>query len=183
MLAQIGGPEQVRHLQTCLDDPEREVYQYAHAKLTELHERHTDAIRAAEAAGKGQELLDSYLQYMRSGLLGEATQEFYRQKAVRSAIGLLKEKPESVPLLNLLGQLYLEQGAEQEARLLLEKALDLAPESLEARYGLAQIAYSKQDFEALRNYLRPLRKVVLSEKNVRSETLEAVIWWLDGTDD
>ena len=67
--------------------------------------------------------------------------------------------------------------------MLLEKALDLAPESLEARYGLAQIAYSKQDFEALRNYLRPLRKVVLSEKNVRSETLEAVIWWLDGTDD
>ena len=183
VLAQIGGPEQVRHLQTCLDDPEREVYQYAHAKLTELHERHTDAIRAAEAANKGQELLDSYLQYMRSGLLGEATQEFYRQKAVRSAVGLLKEKPENVPLLNLLGQLYLEQGAQQEARLLLEKALHLAPESLEARYGLAQIAYSEQDFEALRDYLKPLRKVVLTEKNVRSEILEAVIWWLDGTDD
>ena len=183
VLAQIGGPEQVRHLQSCLDDPEREVYQFAHAKLTELHERHTDAIRAAEAGEKRQELLDSYLLYMRSGLLGEATQEFYRQKAVRTAVSLLKELPDSVPLLNLLGQLYLEQGAEQEARLLLEKALELEPESLEARYGLAQIAYSQQDFESLRNYLKPLRKVVLTQQNVRSEILEAVIWWLDGSDD
>jgi tetratricopeptide (TPR) repeat protein len=183
VLAQIGGPEQIRHLQTCLDDPEREVYQYAHAKLSELHERHTEAIRAAETKGRKQQLLDSYMGYIQSGLLGEATQDFYRQKAVRTAVNLLKEQPESVPLLNLLGQLYIEQGAEQEARLLLDKALSLEPASLEARFGLAQLAYSSQDYDALRAHLKPLSKVAQSEKNVRAEVRDAVTWWLDGHDD
>ena len=183
VLAQIGGPQQVRHLQACLDDPEREVYQYAHAKLTELQERHIEAIRSAESQGKKTELLEGYLQYISSGLLGEATQDFYRQKAVRTAVHLLQDNPESVALLNLLGGLYTEQGAEQEARLHLEKALNLEPESAQARYTLARIAYSQQDFKALTEHLKPLQGLVEGGHDLPSEILEAVNWWLEGHDD
>lgn len=183
VLAQIGGPEQIRHLQSCLDDPEREVYQYAHAKLTGLHERHTDSIKSAQAAGVLEKLLDCYMDYLVSGLLGDATLAFYRQKALATAEQLLDRSPKSVPLLTLLGDLYLDQELIDDAKDVLQQALQCEADSLEAHWGLAQIAYREQDFESLQEHLAQLRKLVAGRTAVRSEVLEAITWWVQTGDE
>lgn len=183
VLAQIGGPEQVRHLQACLGDPEREVYQYAHAKITGLHERYTDAVRSAQATGSRENLLDCYLNYLHSGLLGEATAEFYRQKAVVVTLALLKEQPHNVALLNLLAKLYLSQGAYAEAKLLLDRSLINEADSLEAHWLLAQIDYEKRDFENLQSRLEVLGRLSTAQGVEVGPALQGLSWWVEGRRD
>ena len=123
------------------------------------------------------------MDYVNSGLLGEATKEFYRQKAVAVALGLLRDTPDNVSLLNLLAKLYLDQGADAEAQLLLEKSLSLDPDSLEARWTLTQMAYQKRDYEAVKRNLFTLKKLSMNRDTGRDEILQAITWWLDHDED
>lgn len=179
VLAKIGGPEQIRHLQACLDDPEREVYQFAHAKLTGLHEGYTDAIKSAQEMNSREQLLDQYVDYINSGLLGEATSAFYRQKAIGVALQLSQEHPKNVALLNLLAKLHFEQGEKVEAQLLLERSLQIDSESLEARWQLAKMAYEHRDFESLKSHLVNLGKLSLGDATEQNEITRSVGWWLE----
>ncbi len=179
VLASIGGPEQILHLQSCLDDPEREVYQYAHAKLTELHEKHTDAIREAQG-GPAQNLLDAYLLYLRSGLLGEATSTFYRRKAIATTREMLQARAGEVSLLALLGQLYLEDGQSRLCAEVLEQAVALDPDSVEARWGLTRLAYAQRDYETFRRNLTSLRSLISNKKVANDVITRTIGFWSDG---
>ena len=180
VLAEIGGPAQIELLQSCLDDPEREVYQYAHAKLTGLHERHTKRIQEAQESGNRQALLDRYLEYIGSGLLGGATSDFYRQKAISVAGKLLEETPDSLPILTVLGKLYVDQNSPTEATLVLNKALEREPNSVEARWEMARLAYTQQNFREMRDHLQHLKLPPALHETPISQTVR---WWLSEIED
>jgi tetratricopeptide (TPR) repeat protein len=175
VLARIGGAEQIYHLQKCLDDPEREVHQLAHAKLTALHEQHTDAINQAQQSSKEEEL-DSVVLYLRSGLLGEATKLFYRQKAITIGGKLLLERPHDPQLLSLLGELYLEDRKYQEAALAFETSLRLE-DSIEARWGLVRLCYQQRNYDGFLAHLTELRGLASATVPGTREITEVVTWW------
>lgn len=182
VLAQIGGPEQIEHLQNCLDDPEREVYQYAHAKLSELHEKYTEAIKVAQNRS-AEETLNGTLAYLHSGLLGEATEKFYRQKAISLVVELLKERADDPSLLSLLGELYLEEGSLQEAGVALGRGIALDPDSVEARWGLAKLAYRDHSYGIFLQHLASLRDLTAGRQGLDRSITEAVSWWFEGLED
>lgn len=179
VLAQIGGPEQIKHLQACLEDEEREIYQLAHAKLSALHERYTDAIRKAQLDSVSDELLLHLIAYLRSGLLGEATQKFYRQQAVNTATILLKQSPKDVNLLATLAELYLENDELSLAADLFSRALEADPDNLKVHWGLAKIRCQQRDFDALRSHFEVLRQALHSETDVPmpKEFYDVLTWW------
>ncbi len=175
VLARIGGPEQIAHLRKCLDDPEREVYQLAHAKLTALHERYTNAIDLAQQRSQEEEL-DGVVLYLHSGLLGEASKLFYRHKAITLAGKLLLESPQDSQLLSLLGELYLEDQKYREAALAFETSLGLE-DSIEARWGLVRLCYQQRDYEAFLTHLREMKGLASATVPGTRAIVEAVTWW------
>jgi tetratricopeptide (TPR) repeat protein len=72
--------------------------------------------------------------------------------ALRLVDALLEREPDALPALLLKGSLQLQLRAEQAALRSFEKATELAPDSAEARNGLARCLHAmRRDDEALQN--------------------------------
>lgn len=174
VLSELGEPAQIAELQRALNDPEREIYQMAHAKLTRLQEAH------AERLARGRELgperhLEALIAYLESGLLGASTGEFH----VQTALGLVEELNRARPradLYDLRGRLLARQGDHHGALGSFEAALRLAPGHLESLWGAAQAAYQIGAFVKVDEYLTELSRFAEDDSKA-SKFFATLSWW------
>lgn len=176
VLAQIGGPEQIALLQKCLDDEEREIYQLAHAKLTQLHERFTGKIRQAQQSNDA-ELIDSLISYLDSGLLSDASMTFYRHQAIETAERLLQAGKQDSQLFSTLGELYLEDDKPELAHQSFTSALAADEECLDGHWGMTRVYYHRREFEKLQPHLAALRRIYSSGTSPPAHIAAVINWW------
>ena len=176
VLAQIGGPEQIALLQKCLDDEEREIYQLAHAKLTQLHERFTGKIRRAQQT-TDTELIDHLISYLDSGLLSDASMTFYRRQAIETATRLLDDGKQDSQLFSTLGELYLEDEQLDQAKDSFCLALEEDADCLDGHWGMTRVYYQRREFEHLQPHLSALRRIYGSGISPPAEIASVINWW------
>lgn len=86
-------------------------------------------------------------------------------KAVRYLEETVKQTPDYAPALRDLGAVYLQSGAEQKARVVLEKAVALAPEDADTHFQLSRLYNLIGESALAKKHLEMFQKLKKSAEN------------------
>jgi len=156
LLKSLETPGAVKLLRQCMSDPFPEVRFYAHSALSDLEDSYTSLIKSlreivalAPGADVFRALGQEYRAYADSGLVDEVMRRQTLEDARAALDQSLAISPDQPGTALMLGQVLLELGLPEEARVRFEQCLNFEETASEAQLGLAQIAYQARDFGQL----------------------------------
>jgi hypothetical protein len=170
----------------CLKDPHPEIYQYALAKLSRIHEEFTSNISAALdqverdslSVRARADLVRLYIDYMETGLVDETLQEYYTDQIVNESLEILRLSPRDSAARFTLARIYMKQEKFDEALGQYKKILSRQARNFEAHFGIVEALYGMGNYPEMIREIRSILSSGFTKKGADKNLMETAQWWL-----
>jgi len=170
----------------CLSDPHPEIYRYARAKLSQIHEEFEGSlmdalaeIKCRPASPRAHALLVRLLTaHQDTGLVDESLEEYFTEQVAAEAQKIMLLAPGDLSPRVHLARICLKRGQPMEALLQFKALLEHDDRNLEARFGVVEALYDLAEHEEMAREIRTLLATAFTDGGADGRLMDAARWWL-----